>query len=197
MSKKWILSREPSYRKSMRIRAAFVWLATVDMAVGSVGCGEEAAECSGDSFTGAPATCGMGGAFDRTVCVDGKQRAFRVYVPATVTCDVPPPLIVFLHGNGGNEGSGDVARSIADELGAVYVTPRGYDHGDHLAFGPDGIPNSRTFLTRVVDQVKSEFPTSPEFTVVTGFSGGAFFASYCIAWLYDRVAVIGVFSSGI
>ena len=176
---------------------ALVWVALLGLGASSAGCGGDDAECSGASFTGGPVTCGMAGAFDRTVCVEGKLRVFREYVPATVTCDLPPPLIVFLHGNGGGEGSGDVARAIADELGAVYVTPRGYSQGDYLGFGPEGIPNSRTFLTMVVDQIRMEFPTDPRFALLTGFSAGAFFSSYCIAWLNDRLAGVGIFGAGI
>jgi len=173
----------------------WVWLVLLGLGATSSGCGDDDAECSGASFTGGPVTCGMAGAFDRTVCVEGKLRVFRQYVPATVACDVPPPLIVFLHGNGGDESSGDVARAVADELGAVYVTPRGYSQGDYLGFGPEGIPNSRTFLTMVVDQVRMEFPA--EFALLTGFSAGAFFSSYCIAWLNDRLAGVGIFGAGI
>ena len=124
----------------MRIRTALVWLAISGGGIFSIGCGEDD-ECSGATFTGGPVACGTAGSFDRTVCVDGKLRTFREYVPATVSCDAPPPMIVFLHGNSGNEGSGDVAREVADELGAVYVTPRGYDQGGYLGFGPEGIPN--------------------------------------------------------
>jgi predicted esterase len=159
------------------------------------GCGDDA-ECSGTAFTGGPVTCGMAGAFERTVCVDGKKRLFREYVPTTATCDPAPPLVLFLHGNGGDESSGDVAREIADELGAVYVTLRGYDQGDYLGFGPEGIPNSRAFLTNVIDEVKKEFPTDG-FTLLTGFSAGAFFSAYCIAWHNDRLAGIGIFGAGI
>ena len=164
----------------------------------SAGCGgDEDAECSGAAFTGGPVTCGMAGAFDRTVCVEGKLRVFREYVPATATCDVPPPLIVFLHGNGGTETSGDIAHPIADELGAVYVTLRGYNHGDHFGFGPDGIPNSRAFLAMVIDQVRKEFPVDSQFALLTGFSAGAFFSAYCIAWLNDRLAGVGIFGAGL
>lgn len=159
-------------------------------------CGDDA-ECSGAAFTGGPVTCGMTGTFDRSVCVEGKLRRFREYVPATVTCDAPPPLIVFLHGNGGDETSGDPAQPIADELGAVYVSPRGYDQGEYVGFGPEGLSNSRALVTMVVAEVEREFPTDPQSTLLTGFSGGGFFAAYCIAWLNSRLAGAGIFAAGI
>ena len=180
----------------MRIGVALLWLAIFGLCAVSAGCGEEP-ECTGAAVSGPAVTCGTTGAFERTVCVDGKLRVFREYVPATVTCDVPPPLIVFLHGNGRNEAAGEVAHEVVDQLGAVYVTPRGYDQGGYLGFGPEGIPNSRAFLTKIVDEIKKEFPTDPEFTLLTGFSGGAFFSSYCIAWLNDRLAGVGIFGAGI
>jgi predicted esterase len=131
------------------------------------------------------------------VCIRGKLRKFREHVPATLTCDTPSPLVLFLHGNGGSEASGDVAQGIAAELGFVYVTLRGLEQGDFLGFGPEGIPNSREFASRVVEQVQREFPTDPAFTVMTGFSGGAFFTAYCITWLNERLRAVGIFGAGV
>jgi len=179
----------------MRFRAS-TWLTALLLGSVLTGCGDDA-ECSGSAISGGPVTCGTPGVFDRTACVEGKNRVFREYVPSTVTCDVPPPLIVFLHGNGGSETSSDDAHAIADELGAVYVTPRGYDQGGYLGFGPEEIPNSRSFVTTVVDHVQKEFPTDSHFTLLTGFSAGGFFAAYCIVWLNERLAGVGIFASGI
>jgi poly(3-hydroxybutyrate) depolymerase len=162
----------------------------------SAGCGD-GDECEGEAFAGPPLTCGTPGTFDRQVCVDGKLRMFRQHVPATLTCDAPPPLILFLHGNGSDETEGDVAFDLADELGAVFISPRGYEQDGFVGFGPDGLDNSRTFVTRVVDHVRQEFPTDPNFTLLTGFSAGAFFTSYCITWMNDRLAGVGVFGAGI
>jgi predicted esterase len=178
----------------MRIFLAIVWTAMT--IAPSIGCGD-ADECSGSAFSGEVVTCGTPGTFDRTVCVEGKLRKFREHVPATVTCDTPPPLVLFLHGNGGDEASGDAAQGVAGELGFVYVTLRGTDQGDYVGFGPEDIPNSRDFATRVVDQVRHEFPTDPALTLMTGFSGGAFFTSYCITWLNDRLRGVGIFGAGI
>jgi poly(3-hydroxybutyrate) depolymerase len=173
-----------------------VWLAFFALAIISAGCGDDD-QCSGTAFTGGPVTCGMTGTFERKVCVDGEERVVRQYVPATVTCDAPPPLVIFLHGTGSNETSGDIAREIVDELRGVYLSLRGYPQGDNLGFGPEGIPNSRAFLVRVIDEVKKEFPTDSQFTLLTGFSAGAFFSSYCIAWLNDRLAGVGIFGAGL
>ena len=181
----------------MLIRAACVRLAAGLLGLAAASCSGEDPECTGEAFTGGPLTCGTPGTFDRTVCVEGKIRKFREYVPATVTCDAPPPLIVFLHGNGGDETSGDAAQAIADELGAVYVSPRGFDQGGYLGFGPEGIPNSRSFLTMTMSQVEKEFPTDPQSALLTGFSAGGFFGSYCIAWLNSRLAGVGIFAGGL
>ena len=163
-----------------------------------VGCGTDASDAS--QCTAKPdmgIACGTSGAFDRTLCVDGTDRVFREYVPASVACDKPAPMIVFLHGLGGDEASGDVARPVADALGAVFVTPRGVDQGGALGFGPDGIANSQTFLTTILDELEREFPTDPAFTLLTGFSNGGVFASYSIVWYNERLAGVGVFASGL
>jgi len=177
-------------------RASRATVAILALAAILAGC-NDGAECEGAAFTGEPMTCGMAGTVDRKVCVDGRLRAFREHVPATLACDAPPPLILFLHGNGGDETSGDVAFDVADQLGAVFVSLRGYDQDGYVGFGPDGLENSRLFTRMVLDQVRQEFPTDPHFTLLTGFSAGAFFTSYCIAWLNDRLAGVGVFGAGI
>jgi poly(3-hydroxybutyrate) depolymerase len=176
------------------MRTKLVSIAITFATVAMTGCGGD--ECSGSEFSGTAPTCGASGTFERSVCVEGKLRKFREYVPPTLVCDTPPPLVLFLHGNGGDEASGDAAHALADELGFVFVALRGIDQGDYLGFGPEGIPNSRELTVRVVDQVRREFPTDPSSTLLTGFSGGAFFASYCIAWLNDRLAGVGVFGAG-
>jgi predicted esterase len=156
---------------------------------------DDESHCSGAPDT--PIHCGTSGAFDRTLCIDGQDRLFREYVPAAVACDKPAPLIVFLHGLGGNEATGDAARSVADAAGAVLVTPRGTDQGGPFGFGPEGISNSQAFLTAILDALQREFPTDPALTVLTGFSNGGVFASYGIAWYDQRLAAVGVFAAGL
>jgi len=177
------------------LRRALLSAATV-ASVG--GCGTDAGDAS--HCTAKPdmgIACGTSGAFDRTLCVDGIDRVFREYIPSSVACDRPAPMIVFLHGLGGDEASGDVARPVAEALGALFVTPRGVDQGGALGFGPEGIPNSQTFLTTILDKLEREFPTDPALTLLTGFSNGGVFASYSIVWYNERLAGVGVFASGL
>jgi hypothetical protein len=152
----------------MRIPITLAYFVVLSMAALSIGCGDDA-ECSGSEVTGGPVKCGMPGTFDRTACIDGKLRKFREYVPETVTCDAPVPLVVFLHGNGSTEDSGDVARPIADEFGAVYLSLRGYQQDGYFGFGPEGVDNSRAFLRRSWTAFAENFrpilssPCSPAF----------------------------------
>jgi predicted esterase len=39
-------------------------------------------------------------------------------------------------------------------------------------------------------------PTDP-FTLLTGFSAGGFFGTFCIAWLNDRLSGVGLFAGGL
>jgi predicted esterase len=143
------------------------------------------------------AACGTSGVFDRSMCVEGRWRRFREYVPATLGCAAPAPVIVFLHGLGGDQTSGDAARPVADEVGAILVSPVGVDQGGGLGFGPEEIPNSRALVAMILDALAREFPTDPKFTVLTGFSNGGVLASYGIAWYNERLAAVGVFASGV
>src|SRR5262245_60986776 len=141
--------------------------------------------------------CGMTGVFDRSACIDGQFRRYREYVPSGIDCASPAPLILFLHGLGGNLATGDSARAVADAVGAVFVSPQGVDQGGALGFGPDRIPNTQALITMILDTLQREFPTDPAFTVLTGFSNGGVFASYAIAWYNSRLAGVGVFASGL
>jgi predicted esterase len=141
--------------------------------------------------------CGSPGVLDRSMCVDGHWRRFREYVPATVDCAAPAPVIVFLHGLGGDHTTGDAARPVADAVGAVLVSPRGVDQGGGLGFGPELIDNSRAFVAAILDTLQREFPTDPKFNVLTGFSNGGVLASYGIYWYNARLAAVGVFASGV
>ena len=179
-----------------RARPPYFVLVTAGLIAASGACaGEDEDRCTPKPDPGV--ACGASGVFDRAVCVDGKERFFREYVPAGIVCGQPAPLIVFLHGIGGNLSSADDARPVADAVGAVLVTPKGVDQGGGLGFGPEQIPNSQSLLTMILDSLQREFPTDPGFTLLTGFSNGGVFASYSIAWYNQRLAGVGIFASGV
>src|SRR5437870_6339879 len=71
----------------------------------------------------------------------GSDRDGLIYVPANYTAGTPMPLVVLLHGAGGNCYSARSRFPMADELGFIILAPDSRDERtwDELlgAFGPD------------------------------------------------------------
>jgi len=95
----------------------------------------------GAPATGAPAPAGRGGgrgAVDPrvqqrtyTFADTGEQLPYAVFVSSKVTKDKKAPLIVALHGLGGNQNTmmGANALQLAEEGGYIMVGPMGYNSG--------------------------------------------------------------------
>lgn len=87
----------------------------------------------------------------------------------------PRPLIVVLHGHGGEARSNaEVYRRVAAKLGAILAAPSA------LRPGPAGRGFSWTFrdeaewwVLRAVEKVTAEYPVDPDRVVLAGFSQGA------------------------
>ena len=99
-----------------------------------------------------------------------------VYVPASYRAEQPAPLIVMLHGAGGDSmQSIRLLRHVADREGLLLLAPKSrvstWDVLARRAFGPD---------TRAIDdemqEVFSRYPVQPGRVAVAGFSDGASYA---------------------
>ena len=79
----------------------------------------------------------------QTLEIGATTRHFRIFYPADYLANAHNPLVILLHGWGGNEDSFldlDVLRQTADARGVVLVAPRGLGSG-----APDYGNNSWTF----------------------------------------------------
>ena len=104
----------------------------------------------------------------------GTPRSYTVYVPRAYDPAEPMPLVLALHGRGGN-GRGMAYLSNFNELaereGIIVVYPDGLNREwSYLDRGPDDVG----FLTRLVDDVARDLAVDPQRVYVTGFSNGGF-----------------------
>jgi phospholipase/carboxylesterase len=103
------------------------------------------------------------------------QRDAVLYVPESLPPDRPAPLVVFLHGAGGNEQRGLLFLSAyADEFGFLLLVPAsGDDTWDAIrdTYGPDV-----RFLDRALEQAFQMCQVDPTRIAVSGFSDGASYA---------------------
>lgn len=104
-----------------------------------------------------------------------KGRDGLVYVPFGYKADRPAPLIVLLHGAGGNAPNTlGLLRPFADDTGAILVVPesRGATWDMILdTYGPDA-----EFIDRALAFVFSRYSVDPARVAISGFSDGASYA---------------------
>ena len=119
---------------------------------------------------------------ERTITVDGKERRYWLYVPASVAGRTDVPVVFSLHGRGNNDKPEDTGKpiftSLANEKGFIVVYPQGRNAGDaqdikdypgddwKKGFGGNtgweatGKENADTkFIKALVDQIQSDYKT--------------------------------------
>lgn len=119
----------------------------------------------------------------------GLKRGYYLHVPAGIdplsqvaTPADRVPLVVVLHGRGGNGPStADLTGfdEVADENGFIVVYPTGVDNQWNYV---DGIPGydfdvpDRAFLRELVAELAGRYPVDPQRVYVAGFSNGGYMA---------------------
>ncbi len=119
----------------------------------------------------------------------GRQRKYRIFVPASTEHVVSWPLLFMLHGEGGTadhavKGYGWVEKATKESFIVVFpeATPLDPDKRPNFVANPtawnDLEGGTRTvddiaFLRAVIDDVSRKFPIDPKRIYFTGFSRGA------------------------
>ena len=151
----------------------------------------------------APAAVVSPGDHEHSVTVDGRQRFFAVHVPPGLQAGRRTPVVIVLHGGGGN------ARQVVEQTGMNDQA----DSGGFLAVYPDGTGRlDRTMLTwnsgaccgyaldhqvddvafvaTLIDQLERQYAADPARIFVTGMSNGAMMSYRLACELADRIAAI-------
>ena len=105
----------------------------------------------------------------------GSDRDGLIYVPANYKAGTPMPLVVLLHGAGGNCYSARSRFPLADELGFIILAPDSRDERtwDELlgAFGPD-----QEFIAASLSEVLGKLSVDRRHVALAGVSDGASYA---------------------
>lgn len=107
------------------------------------------------------------GDYWRVVKIGAVEAPARVYVPPTLSLDGPAPLVVALHGAGGDEnmfmeayGAGMIKR-LADKKGFIVVSP------------VTALMGNATYFDKLIDAIGAEYPIDRSRLYVVGHSMGA------------------------
>ena len=141
------------------------------------------------------------GTFEDEVIVDGRQRTYRVHVPPSLTGQTGVPVVIGLHGGGGNgeqfEQQSHLS-TVADRAGFVAVYPYGsggtrlltWNAGACCAYARDQGIDDVAFIAAMLDALGAKYHTDPARVYVTGFSNGAMMSYRLACELADRVTAI-------
>ncbi|MGA9520489.1 MAG: hypothetical protein WBV82_03445 [Myxococcaceae bacterium] len=153
------------------------------------GSGTDAGMAMADAGSTGSVGCVSGRGIDEgenTFMLEGLERRYRVYLPATYRRDRPWPVILALHPNGGNTGywnntSGD--RNIRGEAGdsAILVIAEAIDgewrdYGMPASTWPSRIETELAYFDTIVDRLKTELCVNENQIFAMGFSGGGSFS---------------------
>lgn len=138
------------------------------------------------------------GSSEHTLTVDGRERTYRLYRPASLELTDPVPLVVMLHGAAGTGAQAEESYGWpgqADQGGFVVAFPDGVKRawaaselccGQPVRQGVDDV----AFIEALVAELRDRMPVDPARTYVTGISNGGLLA-YRLACDTDLFAAVG------
>jgi phospholipase/carboxylesterase len=118
---------------------------------------------------------GTGPRGEQPLRLDGRRDGL-LYVPESYRADQPAPLVLALHGAGGNSHHGMAPfRPLADQAGLLVLAPESrkstWDVIAGGGYGPDA-----TFLDQALAKVFERYAVDPRRLAIGGFSDGASYA---------------------
>jgi phospholipase/carboxylesterase len=106
--------------------------------------------------------------------LEGKRDGF-IYVPAGYGADRPAPLMLMLHGAGGNaRHSIPLLEHLADEAGLILLAPDSRDRTWDVIMG--GYGPDVAYINRALKQTFDRYNIDPTRMAIGGFSDGASYA---------------------
>lgn len=146
------------------------------------------------------------GDWDSNVVHEGRKREFHVHIPASYDGTKPFPLVVVLHGGGGN--SRQIERftgfsRLADREGFIAVYPQGID--GNWNDGRD-VRQSRAhrlkiddtgFIAEMIKELRAKYRVNPNRIYACGISNGGFMVMRLACEMPETLAAVGVVCAGL
>ncbi len=139
--------------------------------------------------------------------LDGRTRSYLVHVPAGYDGRRALPLVIVLHGGGGNykfaaKMTGFSEKADREQFLVAYPNGSGpfsgnfltWDAGDCCGYAKRKRVDDVAFVGALIDRLEREFAVDPSRIYVAGFSNGAMMAYQAGCALADRLAAIAAVS---
>jgi polyhydroxybutyrate depolymerase len=133
---------------------------------------------------------------EKTMQVDGIERLYIIHKPKNYIGSGPIPLVMVLHGGGGNakhmvkfSGFNDVS----DKENFIAVYPEGYEKNWSDGRIGDELPTKRDdvkFISMMLDTLIADYNVDTSRIFSTGISNGGFFSIYLAYKLSSRILAV-------
>ena len=129
----------------------------------------------------------------------GRQRTYLVHLPTAYTKSLAWPLVIILHGGGGEGRQMNALTGFnmeADKHGFVAVYPDAVEHNWNDGRGNPGIRSQVldiddvSFISTLIDRLENELNINKKMIYVTGISNGAMMSHRLACELSDKIAAI-------
>lgn len=118
------------------------------------------------------------------ITVDGLQRDFLIHLPANYTNNATIPMIIALHGGGGNAWDMEKLTNfefnkLSDKYGFIVVYPNGigrhWNDGRNIEeyYAQRENINDVKFISKLIDYMIEKYGVDPDRVYLTGMSNGA------------------------
>ena len=150
------------------------------------------------------------GDYERSLMIDGRNRSYTVHLPSGYTGEHPLPLVVVLHGGGGNaqnaiQMTGMSAK--ADKEGFIVVYPNGtgrlkdrlltWNAGFCCGYALDQQVDDVGFIRTLIENLQQQYDIDSKKVYATGISNGAMMAYRLACELSDKIAAIAAVSGSL
>jgi polyhydroxybutyrate depolymerase len=133
---------------------------------------------------------------NRKISVDGMERKYILHLPETNTLIHNLPLLIVLHGHGGNgkqvmKETGFNEISDRERFIAVYPygINKGWNDGREISTEATNYDDVK-FIARIIDTTFAEFAIDTSRVFVTGMSNGGFLSIYLAYKLNSRILAV-------
>jgi polyhydroxybutyrate depolymerase len=148
---------------------------------------------------------------DREISLEsgGRTRTCVVHVPPSYASERPVPLVLLLHGGGGNGAQAATAygmNPIADREGFIVAYPNGTSAGLNLltwnaanccSYAYEHQVDDVGFIAALIDEMSRQYAIDARRIYVTGMSNGAMMTYRLGCQLADRIAAIAPVSGSL